>query len=458
MTYSVATQPDPIEVGTPLSLTITASNQTGANVTCTQIIVTVPVGTNAADLIATAQIDTVPPAADWGVKQDGGQVIFTPPGGSIVVKGEGLVFVLAMTANNQAGSANVLIDESASNPANPAGVRSYTWVAAKYPVDFTLSALTAVPVTNTNIPHGKSATLTWTATGAGVTCTLSYVPDNSGNMVTDNVPNSPTGGSYTTRALTRNGEVDFLLTAQMTPADQDQPLTKTASLPITVATLGLTLYAEPPVVGVNGLARVRWVAVNADHCVDEDDGSTLPAVGEKYVLLQQQQTFNITAVGADGQTLPQQLTIQVNPNIVANAPGQNIVAPWGAGGQSATRYMAGRSIEGPVWVWSPPSAGGAGGDADLTIALPPLDTSGGGQVIPIALTAGPGGGGGSGEGQFGDAPGGNGGNATLNLSWDPNATTTAQYLITVTAGAGGGGGAVAGTASATVDGYAVVLP
>lgn len=459
LTYAIATLPEPVEVGMPFSMTLSVNNQTGAPVTCTQITVTILVGTNAGDLIASGGIEVKAPDSWYVPPPSGGQVILTPPGGSIDIKGDALLFAFSMEANNQAGVSNILIDESASNANNAPGYRSLNWPVAKFPVDFTLSDLTAVPVTNTSVPYGGMAALTWVAAGEGVSCTLTYQASDGGSMDPISVLNTPEGGIYTSDALTHSDGVSFLLTASMTPLGSEVPLTKTASLFINVETLGLTLYAEPPVVGNNGLARVRWVAVNADHCIDEDTGAQLAASGEKYVVLQAKQTFSITAVGASGETLPQQISIDVDTNIAPTDTSRVITGAAGGNGSDAYFTPGRMTTEGPTMIWHPPTAGGNGADAVFIQALPPLDTAGGAPVvIEIALTGGQGGSGGSGDGgPYGDAPGGTGGNATLNLSWDPSAPAPAQYLITMAAGAGGSG-APSGTVSATVDGNTLTLP
>jgi hypothetical protein len=459
LTYAFSTGPDPLVVDSAGSITLAVDNKTGARVTCQSIVVTLPLGTNAGDLIATTPV-TVVPANGWTVAQDGGVIILTPPGGSANILGGGLTFVFAFTTNGQPGSVTVTIDETASGKTGGLMTRSIAFSTAKFPADFAITGALAQYPAPADIAYNATAQLTWAVTGEGVTCWLDYQPADEGPPVHAQVRMTPKGGFYTTVPLTRSDSVNFILTAEFVPPGQDEPLTLQSNLSLNMETMKLTLYTEPPITGMNGLVRLRWVAENADHCIDEDTGATLPASGERYVLLQAPTTtFNISAVGSGGQVIPQQANFTMDPTIVANAPAQSVAGIPGTPGNSAMEYMAGRTIEGPNWVWEAPTAGTNGGDAVLTVALPPLDSQGGAQqVVPITLVAGSGGGGGSGEGQFSDAPSGSGGNATLDLSWDPNASTSALYLISLTAGASGGEGAPAGTASATVDGYTLTLP
>lgn len=458
LTYDFSTGSEPLVVNSAGAITLVVDNKTGARVTCESIVVTLPVGTNAGDLIVTTPI-TVVPANGWTVTQDGGVIILTPPGGSVNILGGGLTFVFAFTTNDQPGSVTVTIAETASGKTAPIDTRSISFTTAKFPADFSLSALTQYPAP-ADIAHGATAQLSWTATGEGVTCWLDYQPADEGDPVHTQVRMVPKGGFFTTVALTRSDSVNFLLTAKFVPPGQDDPLILQSPLTLNMATMSITLFTEPPVTGMNGLVRLRWVAENADHCIDGDTGATLAATGERYVLLQAATTtFNISAVGSGGQVIPAQANFTMDPSIVANAPAQSVTGGPGGPGNSARRFMAGHNIEGPIWGWDPPTGGGKGGDAVLSIALPPLDSQGGApQVVPITLLGGSGGGGGSGEGQFADAPNGPGGDATLTLNWDPNATTTALYLISVQAGGSGGEGAPAGTASATVDNYTLTLP
>lgn len=445
LTYAVATLPAPAQVNSVLQMQIDASSPNA--VTCTRIVVTIPVGTNASDLIATATIEAVPPAG-WAATQDGEQIIFTPPGGSVDIKGEGLVFGLSVTTNDRPGTANLLIDETASDPDNVSGTRSLTWAVAKYPPDFTLSALTAVPPTATDIVYGDSAVLGWTATGAGVTCTLGYQPANSGTPVSVSVPNTPDRGSYTSEPLTRSDSVTFTLIAQMTPDGQDQPLTLQSQLTISVEALTLTLVAEPPAVGTNGLVRLRWTTNNADYCTDEN-GTQLPASGTRLVVLAATHDFVVNAFSGGQQIAQQSRTIVVDPSIVATESGFSSI---GANGADFTT--------------DPP---GNGQSVTLTATLPPLDkTDSPTRVIPITATGGNGG--------LGTvaAPfdydyqfrGGTGGDASMTATTDEGLGPPAQYLIMVTAGAGGMGSdgnrnlvqAPSGTATATLDGIAIALP
>lgn len=487
LVYSIEATPSPIQVSTPLSLTITANLPMGSPATvCQQIVVTLPVGTNAADLIATGDIQAVPPSGGWTAVPSGGQVVFTPPGGSVTIKGGGLVLILAVTTNAQPGTANVLIDETASNASNPMAPRSTTWAAAKYPADFTLSALTAVPVTNTNIPDGSPAQLTWKATGANVTCTLSYVPDNAGTQISVPVPLTPDGPSFQTQPLTRSSGVIFYLTAYLSIDGQDEPITLQSQLPVAIETLSLNVTVQPPRIPPGGIAVINWSAPNATQCITKD-GVVLPPSGTAYVVLQQSHDFEITAYGPNNQVQQAPTLVTVDPTIVANQPAQTVTGAIGATIQpnpvaiNVNRDLTGSVIvdgatvpfamvngvlmitidgvtrpptvadaQGLMRLACPPSGTGANGS--LQMALPPLDVQGtSNRVIPINVIGGTGGTGGSSVFTFSFAggtavplqgpgcPGGQGGNANAIITPDPT-QQPAQYIFTFTPGPGGAGG------------------
>jgi hypothetical protein len=495
LTYSPpSASPDPLQISTQTVLSITVDNNTGSRILCKQIVFTLPVGTNAQDLIATASISPVPPSG-WKAITDGGTVIFTAPDGEVAVEGEGLVFKFAVTTNNQPGSANIIVTETTADGIQ----RSENLAADKVPIIFTLTPISAV---STDILYGEPAFLSWTAAGQGVTCTLSYQPgDSADSAISITVPNTPDGPSYQTVPLTRrdNGDVDFVLIANQNIPGQDNPQPLQSSLGVTVEALSLSLEVQPATVGVGGLAQIVWDAPNADYCVT-GDGQRLPPSGTAYVILWEQTNFTVTARGGT-QIAQQQKLIQVSSAIVANQPGYSITGTAGAQGPTGAalgvfeetfpgalgfgfgtqiyQVNAGSTVaigvqdgsggayaamlNGATWpttsaeyiAFQQAASGGtgaAGGDAVLTITLPPLDSSSApAQVIPIALTGGTGGPGGT-SGGYSDGitmgsylvsmsggDGGPGGNVRVEIAIDPT-LAPAQYVFTLAGGAGGTGG------------------
>ncbi|MCW3848873.1 hypothetical protein OF829_16675 [Sphingomonas sp. LB-2] len=488
--YAFTAQPNPLQVNTPAWLTLAVDNNSGREVTCQQIVVTFPRGTNAGDLIAATDI-VVTPAPGWTYATDGGTVTLFAPGGAADVKGSGLTFMFAVTINGQVGESTVDIQENASGGTNPLSPRMMSCPVSKFPVVFSLTPLMPVPLDDIDVLYGMPGTLNWIATGEGVTCTLAYQPADSGSPLSATVPNIPGTGGFQTEALTRTGDVPFLLTATQTVPGQDQPLVLESTLTLSVETLSLSLVVQPATVGVGGLAQVTWNAPNADHCL-ADDGQQLPASGTAYVILQATRLFTITAVGANGQTVQQQKTIQVSPAIVPNQAGYSVTGTPGATGttgQNATitpnmspayqpQVLGYNLTMGSISAYlendgsgaqvvtinnqtypveaeqytafaalGAGGTGGPGGTGTLTATVPPLDSSDQPQqVIQIAVTGGTGGTGGQpGSLQasayvFGmnGGDGGPGGNAVVELTVDPS-LPPAQYIIAIAGGAGGPG-------------------
>jgi hypothetical protein len=453
---------DPIVADGGITMTLIASNSTGDTITFQSAALAFPEGTNATDLIAGGAAIATQPPDGWTVGVSGGTVTFTAPGGGVAMAGGELTFTIQTTANASPGSANVMLTETAADPPGGFQQGTGTFPLTKFPVGFSLSDLSTMTNEGLEVPYGQPALLTWTATGEGVSCTLDYQPAQSGGQVNQAVPDIPPATGFQTEALTYSGEVTFTLTAQVSVLGQDNPLVAHRQCSVTVEAMSLNVVVEPPAVGVNGLVRLTWDAPNADHC-ELQDGTTLPASGTRYMLLQTSQAFTITAYGADGQTRQWGPTIvEVNPSIVPNGTGFAIIGQAGSNGSDAVVHVGGLTSEvRPLTGIDPPGAGGPGQDADMVLALPPLDTTDEpALVLPITVTGGAGGAGGAGAVWVPQGAGGAGGDARLTATFDPSQTRSAQFVVTVAAGVGGSGSpqGAAGSALVMIEGLALPLP
>ncbi|KNG92097.1 hypothetical protein [Pseudaestuariivita atlantica] len=166
LTYAIATTPVAPQCGEPLAVVITASNESRRAITLRQIEVQFAIGTYAKDL-ATGFEETSEHAPDgWTIGTDGGVYTFTPPGGSITVKGGGLEFrISGIPVNDEAGSTPVTLMETTDG--DPA---SQVWTLNKLEAQASLAKVYIDPPT---VPYGGSATLYWTAS-PGSTVTVSY--------------------------------------------------------------------------------------------------------------------------------------------------------------------------------------------------------------------------------------------------------------------------------------------
>ena len=469
LAYALQLEPDQLQAGAPAVLVLVASNAGDAPVTCARIQLTLPVGTDSSDLIdASASVEATPPAG-WSVDCNGGAIDFVAPGGGATVEGQGLVFRIATTINGQPGVARIALDETASAPGQAEQDRSTAFPAGKFPADFSLGDLAPVPAGRTDYGYGDSADLAWVATGEGVSCRLDYQPSDQGAPVSVPVPNVPDGGAYQPKPLTRFGSVTFTLTASVPVPGRDDPLTAVRQLTVAVESLSIDVAVEPPRVGPSGLARLRWSAANADHCLFED-GTRVEPSGVRYFLATATRSFMVTAVAADGRTKQAIVEIMVDPSIQATEAGY---VQTGAAGQPGHDYdeepdpAGGVDGEGTP-TYYPAAAGGSGEPLIIALSLPPLDTTGSAaRVTPISITGGTGGPGGRGPmpglGPSGlAANGGPGGDVSVTATFGPSLGPPAQYLVSIKGGTGGTAGypdaaaGSAGSARAIFDGQ--VLP
>ncbi|HTD33569.1 MAG TPA: hypothetical protein VK665_07920, partial [Candidatus Elarobacter sp.] len=78
LSYAFLTEPNPLQAGTSATLTLVVSNSGREIVTVESVTVTLPVGTNAKDLIASADGIVTQPQSGWSVAQSGGSFTLTP--------------------------------------------------------------------------------------------------------------------------------------------------------------------------------------------------------------------------------------------------------------------------------------------------------------------------------------------------------------------------------------------
>jgi len=475
LTYSLFTEPDPLQVNGAGILTLVVSKSpqsTHETITCTEIKVTLLEGKTAKELtIDASNIGTQVPSDFWGADNEGGVITLTPTGDAGKFGGEGISFVFSgFTVNSETGTTVVKIDETASSESNPSATHTARFLVPKFPTQFYLSDLTLVDPPEP-IPYDGSATLMWTGTNEQAAYILEYLPADDGPPVTP--PSIGSTGPYTAQYLTRTGSVTFTLTAKVTVPGQDHPLIVTRQLIVQVETLSLKVEVAPPAVGVNGLMRLTWHAPNADHCTLED-GTILAPSGTCYFVLKEKREFTITAYGERDQTDQRQETVEVLTSIAPTEAGPVALgAPGTPGRPGANRWVEELTFEGNSIRGLPPPPdalpaatigedGKDGESATFSGVMPPLDiTNKPSRVISISLTGGKGGTGGMGgtdvfhpdnrtsripidEIPAGNAQrsgrGGRGGDAILDMTLDSSAGACAQYVISLEPGLGGDGG------------------
>ena len=129
------------------TLTLVVSNTGLSVVSCTQIVVILPVGLNAKDLTADATGIQTQVAPGWAASQVGGVFTLTPDTPPAPIGQEGLAFDFSgLAVNDQPGPADVTIEETAASPEEPTPVqRKGTITVPKFPAQFTVGDLTVDP-------------------------------------------------------------------------------------------------------------------------------------------------------------------------------------------------------------------------------------------------------------------------------------------------------------------------
>jgi hypothetical protein len=213
--YALLTAPTPLQAGSSATLTLTISNGSRQNVTVTNIVIAVPVGTNAKDLTASTGFQT-DKISGWNVAQSGGVLTLTPASGTGPIGANAVVVTIANVAiNDQPGTTNISISETAAVGGGSPATNSTTLPAAKFPPQFAVSDLT---VMSTHVPFGGSVSVNWTGAQAeGATYTLDWADAPTHPVKVSNI------GPHQANNLTIFPVV-FTLTVSLTVPGQDQPM------------------------------------------------------------------------------------------------------------------------------------------------------------------------------------------------------------------------------------------
>jgi hypothetical protein len=188
LTYSLQTDPDPLQVSTgtnapTATVTIVVSNGTNRYVTVDTLAFAIAVGPYAKDLTGAASISAEVPEG-WSVAQTGGTFTCTPPDG-MRVGPAGLSFQFSLLVNGEVGTAVIGITETTAGASGPVTNQGGLTVA-KFPAGLTVSELTASPPI---VDPGGSTALSWHGTaGPGVSYTFEYANQTQTDLpATDSV-------------------------------------------------------------------------------------------------------------------------------------------------------------------------------------------------------------------------------------------------------------------------------
>jgi hypothetical protein len=191
LTYSLGTEPFPLQASaatgglSPATLTIVATNATGAPVPLQGMSITLPVGPGATGLTPDpAGVAPVPPpgwpAATVSHPPGGAAWVFLAPGGSVTVPAGGsLAFSFNQVQVNRApGTAQVTVMEG-SGGCSPPACPTQALAVTKFPSGWGTVSFWATPVT---VPQGGGTTLGW-AGPAGATYQIEYYTPQTGVVV-----------------------------------------------------------------------------------------------------------------------------------------------------------------------------------------------------------------------------------------------------------------------------------
>ena len=169
LNYSLTTLPDPLQVSPATgnqsygTLTFVVSNGGNVAVDVSQIQFVLPIGTLAQQLTndAAAILYNSSPAGQWNISMTASGVFTAVPasGNTVPVTTNGIVFQLFnIPVNQQVGTVNINVNETATSQGNPSQVRTASFSVAKFPYGFFFNNFTPqVPM----VQDKQTVTLTW---------------------------------------------------------------------------------------------------------------------------------------------------------------------------------------------------------------------------------------------------------------------------------------------------------
>lgn len=430
LTYSLLPDPDPLRPGRrDASLTLVVTNGSRELVTVSSIAVTLPVGTSAKALTASATgIGTRLPDG-WVAPREGGIVTLTPSPAAAKLGEHALTVVITgIVVNDEPGTCRITIHETASSPSKPTPEpRTHGIDLTKYPESFWLGE---PRLSTPTIRRGGSVVVAWT--GSPATYTLEYDPDGGGTPTRIENAKSP----YLATNLSALPSVVFTLTASITLPGHDQPITAQRQATVTVGAATVTFDAFPLHVAPNGLVKLSWECIGTASRTLTPGDRAVPPVGYAYVPVPNDQTLSLIAIEREtNRRIIRTVSIRVDPF----APTQTIEKRGKPGGPGTRGDRDKGTING---------GNGENGEsiADFTVEIGPIDPHWPPRrLLRIATKGGDGGPGGDGvmaaktwygNGGRGGA-GGSGGTATLRFNPDK---PPQQLVLDLEPSRGGPGG------------------
>jgi YVTN family beta-propeller protein len=292
--YSIITNPDPLQISSTGSISITVSKAVSPAVQCTSLVFSVSVGDAAADLTANpSAIETQCPSDQWSEKSDGaGTFTFTYLGNSEIGK-DGLLFVLSNIAvNDQVGTSYLSITENLQSGTNKGALP-----LPKFPANFTVSDLTA---DSYNISPGGTVNLSWDGSSGG-NYSLSYDGEPDGKPVS-----VPDAGTYPVDNLRATTTFTLTVTAEGGTIQLVRQCIVTVEQPV-IEEFGVV--GNSIKVPIGSTFQLCWTTENADQCIlgtsSNPNVSEVPANSTGYPVTAPKDlgtySYTLTPVGSNGQ-------------------------------------------------------------------------------------------------------------------------------------------------------------
>lgn len=263
LNYSLSTLPDPLQASPAEGNTIYAalsfvvSNGGTETVNVSEIQLVLPTGPLAQQLTnnANAILYNSSPAGQWNIRMtsDGVFTALSATGKPIQVSTTGIVFQLYnIPVNQQVGTVQLLVNETASSKTNPQQIRTAAFSIAKFPYGFFFGNFTAqVPMVQDN----QTVSLIWQGSDQA---TYTMFWDNQSVDVTET-------RSWTSPALTN--DTTFLLRASITSQNE----TVTRDLSATVIIANPEIHASSlQVTGISNLQGAVIIDKEASLTVNSD--------------------------------------------------------------------------------------------------------------------------------------------------------------------------------------------
>jgi DNA-binding beta-propeller fold protein YncE len=308
LTYSLATEPFPLQASaatgglSPATLTIVATNATGAPVPLQAVQITIPVGPGATGLtLDPSGIGPVPPPG-WPaptVSHPTGAAAWTflpPQGGGVIPADGSLAFSLNQVQVNRVPGASQVTVMEGSGGCSPPACPTQALAVTKFPNGWGTVSFWASPLA---VPQGGGPTLGWSGP-AEATYQIEYYTPQTGVVVVPAAGQPPfaSQGEYppATSPLSLQQTTTFTLQVSETVAGQTYAAQCQSTVTVEVPAPVITTFSGT--VGGSTTApslTVQWATRNAQRCELTTVSQELTPSGSVSLQWPLEQSYTLTA-------------------------------------------------------------------------------------------------------------------------------------------------------------------